>query len=98
MKNIFLFHFHLGGRAPPVGPLRAIRLTEVDHVTGQRKVRVVGLRVASQEVGAAGAVVIVAPHDTEIVHEAGTQAGAVHADDVILTYRYDALRVRLHLN
>ena len=92
MKNIFHFHFHLGGRAPPVGPLRAIRLTEVDHVTGQRKVRVVGLRVASQEVGAAGAVVIVAPHDTEIVHKARTE---VSRPTLHLSLGRDS--VRLHL-
>ena len=87
-KNIFHFHFHLGCRAPPVGPLTAVRLTEVDHVTGQREVRVVGLRVASQQVGA-GLVLTVAPHNAEIIHQPRTQAGALHADDLILTYRSD---------
>ena len=78
-KNIFHFHFHLGSRAPPVGPLTAVRLTEVDHVTGQREVRVVGLRVASQELGA-GLLVLVAAHNTEVIHQAGTEAGAIHGD------------------
>ena len=48
----------------------------------------VGVRVASQEVGA-GLVVIVASNNTEIIHQAGTQPGALHGDAMILTYRYD---------
>ena len=48
----------------------------------------VGVRVASQEVWAA-LVLAVAPNNTEIIHQAGTQAGALHGDEVILTYRYD---------
>ena len=48
----------------------------------------VGVRVASQEVWA-GLVLVVAPNYTEIIHQAGTEAGALHGDDVILTYRYD---------
>ena len=46
------------------------------------------VRVASQQVGA-GLMLIVASNNTEIVHQPGTQAGALHGDDRILTYRYD---------
>ena len=48
----------------------------------------VGVRVASQEVGA-GLLLVVAPNNTEIIHQAGTEAGALHDDDMILTYRSD---------
>ena len=39
----------------------------------------VGLRVASQELGA-GLVVLVAAHNTEVIHQAGAEAGAIHGD------------------
>ena len=46
------------------------------------------MRVASQQVGA-GLMLIVAADNAEIIHQAGTQAGGLHGEERILTYRYD---------
>ena len=56
----------------------------------------VGVRVASQEVGAA-LLLVVAPHYTEIIHQAGTETGALHGDDKFLTYRSDDSLVSGHI-